>query len=81
MPVAYSSLECCNCGRSVKENRKSQAEFHCVSCGHEDHADRQAANAILARATLPALTSGLEARPVNPGVLAQARRPGDAQAA
>jgi transposase len=80
-PAAYSSLECRNCGHSVKENRKSQTEFRCVKCGHVDHADIQAANTILARATAPALTSGPEATPVTAGVLAQARRPDDAQAA
>lgn len=81
VPAAFSSLECRDCGHSVKENRKSQAEFRCVKCGHEDHADIQAAATILARATRPALTSGPEATPVTTGVLAQARRPDDAQAA
>ena len=81
VPAAYSSLECRNCGHSVKENRKSQAEFHCVKCGHHDHADIQAANTILARATRPALTSGPEATPADAAVLAQARRPDDAKAA
>jgi transposase len=81
VPAAYSSLECRNCGHSVKENRKSQTEFHCVRCGHQDHADTQAANTILARATRPAHTSGPEATPADAGVLAQARRPDDAQAA
>ncbi len=81
VPAAYSSLECRNCGHIVKENRKSQAEFQCVKCGHEDHADIQAANTILARATWPVLTSGLEATPAHGGVPAQARRPHDAQAA
>lgn len=81
VPAAYSSLECRNCGHSVKENRKSQAEFCCVHCGHQDHADLQAANTILARATAPALTSGPEATPAPAGVLAQARRPDDAHAA
>jgi putative transposase len=81
VPAAFSSLECRNCGHSVKENRKSQAEFQCVQCGHEDHADIQAANTILARATRLALTSGPEATPAHAGVLAQASRPDDAQAA
>lgn len=81
VPAAYSSLECRNCGHSVKENRKSQTEFQCAQCGHEDHADLQAANTILARATAPALTSGPEATPAPAGVLAQARRPNDAQVA
>ena len=60
VPAAYSSLECRNCGHSVKENRKSQAEFQCVRCGHQDHADLQAATTILARATAPVHTSGPE---------------------
>ncbi|WP_454231379.1 RNA-guided endonuclease InsQ/TnpB family protein [Mycolicibacterium fortuitum] len=81
VPAAYSSLECRNCGHSVKENRKSQSEFRCVNCGHADHADIQAANTILARAVRPALTSGPEATPAPAGVLAQARRPDDAHAA
>lgn len=81
VPAAYSSLECRNCGHSVKENRKSQSEFRCVNCGHDDHADIQAANTILARAVRPALTSGPEATPAPAGVLAQARRPDDAQSA
>jgi transposase len=81
VPAAYSSLECRNCGHSVKGNRKSQAEFQCVKCGHADHADIQAANTILARATQPALTSGPEATPAHAGVLAQARRPNDEQTA
>ncbi|MBU8814001.1 transposase [Mycolicibacterium goodii] len=81
VPAAFSSLECRNCGHSVKENRKSQSEFRCVQCGHQDHADIQAAATILARATRPAHTSGPEATPAHTGVLAQARRPDDAQAA
>jgi transposase len=81
VPAAFSSLECRNCGHSVKENRKSQAEFQCVNCGHQDHADLQAANTILARAAVPALTSGPEATPAPAVVLAQARRPDATQAA
>jgi len=78
VPAAYSSLECRNCGHTAKENRKSQAEFRCVACGHEDHADIQAAATILARASWPAPTPGLGATPAHTGVLAQARRPDSA---
>jgi transposase len=81
VPAAYSSLECRNCGHISTENRKSQAEFECVACGHQDHADIQAAATILARATAPALTPDPGATPADAGVLAQARRPDDAQAA
>src|SRR5207302_3390209 len=73
--AAYSSLECRRCGHASTENRKSQAEFECIACGHQDHVDIQAANTILARVTVPAFTPGLGATPVQTGVLAQARRP------
>lgn len=67
---------------TTPENARTQHNTtqRCVKCGHEDHADIQAANTILARAIPPALTSGPEATPTT-GVLAQARRPDDAQAA
>ena len=34
----------------VKENRDSQAVFHCVECGYEANADANAAMNILGRA-------------------------------
>ena len=34
----------------VKENRDSQAVFHCVKCGHKANADTNAAMNILSRA-------------------------------
>ena len=34
----------------VKENRDSQAVFHCVKCGHKANADVNAAMNILSRA-------------------------------
>lgn len=45
---AYTSQRCAACGHVAKENRKSQAAFLCVSCGHEAHADVGAAINILA---------------------------------
>ena len=41
--AANSSLKCSQCNHVSRENRKSQAEFQCVSCGHQDNADRNAA--------------------------------------
>ena len=41
--AANSSLGCSQCNHVSRENRKSQAEFQCVSCGHQDNADRNAA--------------------------------------
>ena len=39
MPPAYSSQECLLCGYIDSDNRASQQEFKCLSCGHEDNAD------------------------------------------
>lgn len=46
---AYTSQECNRCGHKVKENRKSQSIFECVSCGHTDNADLNASYNILQR--------------------------------
>jgi len=47
-----TSLTCFECKHVSKENRKSQSDFLCVSCGHLDHADVNAAKNILERARL-----------------------------
>ena len=52
----FTSQQCHVCGHTAKENRESQAVFRCVECGHEDHADANAARNILARGLL--LTTG-----------------------
>ena len=43
----HTSQACAECGVVDKENRKKQAEFKCVACGHEDNADINAAKNIL----------------------------------
>lgn len=73
VPAQYSSQQCRKCGHTSPENRKSQAKFRCQACGHADHADRNAAKNILARAARPAPTPGPGATPVSDGVLARAR--------
>lgn len=50
VPAAYSSQTCSACGMIDAESRRSQAAFHCTSCGHQDHADLNAAKVLLARA-------------------------------
>ncbi|WP_187281396.1 RNA-guided endonuclease TnpB family protein [Nonomuraea sp. C10] len=40
---AGTSRTCSRCGHVAKENRLTQAEFRCVSCGHVAHADVNAA--------------------------------------
>jgi len=47
-----TSRECAECGHIAKANRPSQEEFRCVGCGHRDHADRNAARNIRARAAV-----------------------------
>lgn len=42
-----TSRACPVCGTVSADNRKSQAVFRCVSCGHEAHADENAALNIL----------------------------------
>jgi putative transposase len=44
----YTSQTCAECGHREKSNRKSQSEFSCKACGHEDHADINAARNIRA---------------------------------
>ncbi|MFI6913627.1 RNA-guided endonuclease InsQ/TnpB family protein [Streptosporangium sp. NPDC050284] len=44
---ANTSRTCARCGHVAKENRLTQAEFRCVSCGHAAHADVNAATNIL----------------------------------
>ena len=45
----FTSQQCRVCGHTAAENRESQAEFRCRSCGHTQHADRHAAENVLAR--------------------------------
>lgn len=47
VPPAYTSQTCSECGVVDAENRKTQASFVCVSCGHSENADTNAAKNIL----------------------------------
>jgi putative transposase len=49
VPAHYSSQECSKCAHVSKENRESQAVFHCKKCGHKANADVNAAAVILER--------------------------------
>ena len=42
-----TSRTCPNCGHCCAENRPTQAEFRCVECGLEDHADHIGAVNVL----------------------------------
>ena len=45
----HTSQTCPACGHVAPENRDNQAEFRCVTCGHEAHADVNAAINVLHR--------------------------------
>ena len=45
--AAYTSQRCSRCDHTDRRNRKGKA-FACIACGHEDEADINAANNILA---------------------------------
>jgi len=49
LPCGFSSQECAVCGHTHPDNRISQAEFRCVSCGHVENADVNAGQVMRAR--------------------------------
>lgn len=48
VPAPNTSRRCSACGHTSPDNRRSQADFRCVSCGHGENADVNAAKNILA---------------------------------
>lgn len=44
---AFTSVTCFACGDCSKSNRDGE-QFHCIACGHEDHADTNASKNIWA---------------------------------
>ena len=48
VPAAYTSQRCSACCSVDPESRESQAVFRCTTCGHEEHADVNAAKNVLA---------------------------------
>ncbi|MDE2740792.1 MAG: transposase [Gemmatimonadota bacterium] len=50
----YTSQRCSQCGHVERGNRSSQARFCCKQCGHQAHADCNAARNIRARALVNA---------------------------
>ena len=47
---SFTSQRCAACSHTEAGNRESQAMFVCISCGHHDHADHNAARNILVAA-------------------------------
>ena len=48
----YTSQRCSVCGYTDRENRKKQAEFLCLKCGHAANADHNAARNVLFRGAM-----------------------------
>jgi putative transposase len=53
VPAAYSSQTCSACGVFDAASRRTQSEFCCAACGHQDNADTNAARVILSRWSPP----------------------------
>ena len=49
VPAAYSSQTCAACGHVDGASRPSQDRFCCTGCGHEEHADLNAARVLRQR--------------------------------
>lgn len=49
VPVHHTSQECSQCGYIHKDNRQTQADFVCQSCGHHANADDNASRVIAKR--------------------------------
>jgi IS605 OrfB family transposase len=61
---AYTSQTCNECGHCERSNRKGQDRFHCQACGHQAHADVNAARNIRCRALAKSkLATGLGSHP------------------
>ena len=58
----FTSQQCRLCHHTEPGNRDSQAVFRCLGCGHQDHADANAARNILARGLLLAAGETVPAR-------------------
>ena len=63
VPAACTSQTCSVCGCIDRRSRESQARFVCVHCGHEAHADTNAAIEILRRNAESMRMEGLHQRP------------------
>ena len=69
-----TSRTCAECGCVDKRNRKSQAEFLCVACGHTDNADSNAAEIIRRAAVNPPNVAGVDVSGVHRKKVRVARR-------
>ena len=59
IPAAYTSQACSACGHTERRNRPKRRTFKCQACGHEAHADVNAARNIAARAEQAQVVGGV----------------------
>jgi IS605 OrfB family transposase len=75
---SYTSQKCSSCANTDKKSRISQSKFCCISCGHTENADINAAKNILAAGHVvlacgeDALASSMKQEPLNMGDLVSA---------
>jgi putative transposase len=69
---AFTSQRCAECGHVAAGNRVTQAEFRCLACGHQAHADVNAAENILAGRACP--SGGTPMLPEKPRYAEESRR-------
>jgi putative transposase len=69
-----TSRTCPKCGCVDKRNRKSQAEFLCVACGHSDNADSNAAENIRRAAVNPPNVAGVDVSGVHRQIVHAVKR-------
>ena len=75
---SYTSQKCSSCANIDKKSRISQSKFCCISCGHTENADLNAAKNILAAGHVVlacgegALAASMKQEPLNMGDLVSA---------
>ena len=60
VPAQRSSQECAHCGYTHPDNRRTQAEFVCLRCGHIANADENAGTVIQQRGVALVLSQALK---------------------
>lgn len=74
VPPQYTSQTCPACAHVSKDNRKTQAQFACVECGHEENADVVGAINILSRGMKSLSSEGADLPRIACGEMAQSGR-------
>lgn len=65
----HTSQTCNKCNYVDKQNRKAQSRFVCLSCGHTDNADTNAAKNILRAGHVRIACGDIGSKDLSPGIL------------